>query len=101
MKKYNGFSELLADVNQLPETGWVFVDKKTNAESESSVKAASYYIAETEIEEISMEKDKKTFVECPTLVDIISNLDERSDAQGLDNYIEAVIYYRVNDDFLD
>ncbi|MEB6587831.1 hypothetical protein MXM82_01575 [Pseudomonas asiatica] len=101
MKTYNGFAELLQDVNQLPITGWIFIDRGVDVESEDSIADATYKLAETELEQIDFEKTKKTFVECPTLVDIVSVLDKRPSPQALNDYIAAVIYYRENDDFLD
>lgn len=101
MKTYNGFAELLKDINQLPITGWVFIDRGVDVESEASIVEATYKLAETELEQIDFEKTKKTFVECPTLVDIVSILNKRSSPQALMDYIAAVIYYRENDDFLD
>jgi len=101
MKTYNGFAKLLQDVNQLPITGWVFIDPGVDVESEASIADATYKLAETELEQIDFEKTKKTFVECPTLVDIVSVLNKRPVPQALNDYIAAVIYYRENDDFLD
>lgn len=101
MKIFNGFDALLRDVNRLPETGWIFVEGDGDLDSPSSIMAATYYIADTEVEEITMERSKRTFMEAPTLQDIVSTLDMRPTAQQLNDYVEAVLYYRVNDDFLD
>ncbi len=65
------------------------------------LKNADYYIAETELEAIDLEKTKKSFVECPTLVDIVSILDQRPVQPNLDEYIGAVLHYHEHDDFLD
>jgi len=101
MKTYNGFTALLNDVNQLPVTGWVFIDRGIDVGSEASIAEANYHLAETEFEQIDFEKTKRTFVECPTLLDIVSILDKRPTRQHLSDYIGGVIYYRENDDFLD
>jgi len=101
MKTYNGFAALLKDVNQLPVTGWIFIDRGIDVGSEASIAEANYHLAETELEQIDFEKTKKTFVECPTLLDIVSILDKRPTRQHLSDYIGGVIYYRENDDFLD
>ncbi|AMA45747.1 hypothetical protein ACI2KE_15275 [Pseudomonas monteilii] len=101
MQTFNGFEALLRHVDRLPETGWIFVEGNGDFESPSSIMAATYYLADTEVEEITLEKSKRTFVEAPTLQDIVSTLDLRPTTQQVSDYIEAVIYYRVNDDFLD
>jgi hypothetical protein len=101
MKVYNGFAQLLRELDKLPITGWVFVDRGVDIESEYSIEVARYLIAETELEQIDFEKTKRTFIECPTLVDVVSLLDKRPNHQGLNDYIAAVIFYRENDDFLD
>ncbi|MEX0297109.1 hypothetical protein AAH995_28000 [Pseudomonas putida] len=101
MKVYNGFAQLLRELDKLPITGWVFVDRGVDIESEYSIEVARYLIAETELEQIDFEKTKRTFIECPTLVDVVSLLNKRPNHQGLNDYIAAVIFYRENDDFLD
>jgi len=101
MKVYNGFAELLRDIDKLPVTGWIFVGRQIDIESESSIKVASYFIPETELEAIEFENTQRTFIECPTLLDVVSVLDERLTPQSLSDYIAGVIFYRENDDFLE
>lgn len=101
MRLFSGFAALVKDLDSLPLTGWIFVERDKVVQCSDFLKNADYYIAETELEEISLEKTKKSFIECPTLVDVVSILDQRSLQPGLDDYIGAVIYYREHDDFLD
>jgi hypothetical protein len=53
------------------------------------------------LEEIELERSKRTLVECPTLADIISVLDERPVSPGDDDYLAGLVYYRENDDFME
>jgi hypothetical protein len=99
MKVYSGFYDLLKDAKSLPKTGWIFVESEVNMNSPESIYVAQFFIAESELEEIELERSKRTFVECPTLVDIISVLDKRSLKPSEKDYLCAVIYYREYDDF--
>lgn len=90
---------ILQETPALPKTGWVFVDKATTLESASAIRVAQFYIAENELEEIELERSKRTLVECPMLADIISVLDNRSISPSADDYLAALIYYHENDDF--
>jgi hypothetical protein len=91
----------LQETPALPKTGWVFVDKATDLGSASAIRAAQFYIAENELEGIDLERSKRTLVECPTLADIFSVLDQRSVSPGADDYLAALVYYRENDDFME
>jgi hypothetical protein len=99
MKTLTNFYELLQAVPAMPETGWIFFDKKIDVGSESAIRAAQFFIAENELEEIELEQSKRTLVECPTLADIISVLGKRSIKPSADEYLEGLLYYRENDDF--
>ncbi|WP_342655429.1 hypothetical protein [Pseudomonas sp. F3-2] len=99
MKVYNGFCELLQEREVLPETGWVFVDKGQDIDSLAVARDAKYYVAETELEEIEFERSKRTFVECPSLMDVVSVLEKRQLKASAEAYLDAVIFYRKNDSF--
>ena len=99
MKTYNGFYDLLQAMPELPNAGWVFVNKNISIQSESAIREALFYIAESELEEIEFEKSKRTFVECPTLEDVISILDKRPEQPSAEDYLKGVLYYREYDDF--
>lgn len=99
MKVYNGFYQLLQERDALPETGWIFVDKGKDIDSLAVARDANYYVAESEIEEIDFERSKRTFVECPTLLDVVSVLDRRPEKASAEDYLDAVIFYRQNDSF--
>lgn len=99
VKIYNCFSDLIDDRESFPEAGWIFVDKAVNLGSKDSIWAASFFMAEDEPEELVLEKVKRTLVESPTLLDIISVLDKRSVKPTDEEYLMALLYYREYDDF--
>lgn len=101
MRVFSGFAALINNLDSLPLTGWIFIERDKVVQCSGFLMGADYYIAETELEEISLEKMKMSFIECPTLLDVVSILDQRSLQPGLDEYISAVIHYREHDDFLD
>jgi len=99
MKTYDGFAALLAHADLLPNVGWIFVDAGIDRASKDALSSASFHVAETEAESIDLEKSKRTFLECPTFVDIKSVADERAVKLDADEYLDAVLYYREYDDF--
>ena len=101
MKVYKSFADLLANVDRLPNVGWLFVDSTIDKASKGSVSSAAFYVAEDDEEEIIFEKSKRTFVECPTMLDIKAIVDKRVVKPDLDAYLEAALYYLENDDFKD
>jgi hypothetical protein len=70
MHKYNGFAALLASVEELPDCGWIFVDKSIDRQSEMGLRNASYYVCVDDNEEIKLEDTKNTFLESPTFIGI-------------------------------
>lgn len=101
MKVYKGFADLLANIDGLPNVGWLFVDSTIDRASKESVSSAAFYVAEDDAEEILFEKSKRTFVECPTMLDVKAIADKRVVKPDLEAYLEAVLYYLENDDFKD
>ncbi|MNH46919.1 hypothetical protein D3C79_1099170 [compost metagenome] len=61
--------------------------------------SAFFYVAEDDSEEIALENTKRTFVECPTMLDIKSVADRGKTKPDLNKYLEATMYYLENDDF--
>ena len=101
MKTINGFDELLANVNALPDAGWLYVDTDFDLESKSDILQKKYYLAETEGEEMDFEENFGTFVEAPIFRAIIENKLEHHPEAEKSALLNAVIYYLENDDFLD
>ncbi|MHC8319078.1 hypothetical protein [Pseudomonas sp. LB3P31] len=101
MKVYKGFADLLANIDLLPNVGWLFVDSTIDRASKGSVSSAAFYVAEDDAEEIVFEKTKRTFVECPTMLDIKTIADKRVVKPDLEAYLEAALYYLENDEFKD
>lgn len=96
---HEGFGSLSSAVRALPQTGWIFVERGIDLGSYEALLKARFFIAEVQSEEIELERSKRTFVECPTLVDILSVLDKRKEQPGIPEYLNATIYYREYDDF--
>ena len=101
MRLYDGFSELLADIQTLPSVGWIFVSRTIDRASESDLASAIFYVADNDIESITIEKEKCTFLECPTFVDMKSILDKRPVKPSRSEYLRAAIYYMEHDEFQD
>jgi hypothetical protein len=99
MKVFNGFSELVLNLGHLPAVGWIFVDSTVDRTSKDVVNSAIFYVAEDDSEEIAFENTKRTFVECPTMLDIKSVADRSNSKPDLNKYLEATLYYLENDDF--
>ncbi|QJI39410.1 hypothetical protein HKK52_00140 [Pseudomonas sp. ADAK2] len=99
MKEYKGFASLLDNIDRLPDVGWLFVDSTMDRASKDSVKSAVFYTAEDDAEEVFFENSKRVFVECPTMLDIKRVVDKRASTADLETYLEAVLYYLINDDF--
>ncbi|MNV45134.1 hypothetical protein [Pseudomonas sp. MAG733B] len=99
MKVYKGFSELMLNLDHLPVVGWIFVDSTVDRTSKDVVSSAFFYVAEDDFEEIAFEDTKRTFVECPTMLDIKSVADRSTTKPDLNKYLEATLYYLENDDF--
>jgi len=99
MKDYKGFSDLILDLEHLPAVGWIFVDSTVDRASKDAVSSAVFYVAENDLEEIACEKSKRTFVECPTLLDIKAVADLSKIKPDLNKYLEATLCYLENDDF--
>lgn len=101
MKFYEGFDGLLASYNALPDVAWIYVSRDLDVESVSGIVTAQYLIAETDSEEEVLGRRYATFLEAPTFVAIIENKLEHHPTSQQQEFIEAVIFYLENDDFLD
>lgn len=101
MRVIKGFDALLNDYKSLPESGWLFIDQDFDTASEKDILTKSYYISESDDEEIDMEDSYSTFLESPTFKDVVINKTNHHPKATRDEIISAVIYYLENDDFLD
>ena len=99
MKDYKGFSDLILNLEHLPAVGWIFVDSTVDRTSKDAVSSAVFYVAENDLEEIACEKSKRTFVECPSMLDIKAVADRSKIKPDVKTYLEAALYYLENDDF--
>ncbi|AKH62252.1 hypothetical protein GPY51_15640 [Photorhabdus laumondii subsp. laumondii] len=101
MKTISGFDQLLSLYKQLPDVGWIYIDKDFDTESTQDILNKNYYLAENDDEEFDMDETHGTFLECPMFADIIDNKLEHNPNAIKEDLIEAVIHYLVYDDFLD
>lgn len=105
MKNIKGFDELLKNAKSktLPDSGWIYVDKKFNLNATIDFFNGFYWMPENRNESFEMEKNDniKTLLELPTLSDIIDNKLEHHPNSSNDELLEAIIYYLEEDDFLD
>ena len=100
MKVYRGVSELLRARAQLPEVGWLFVDKSFDVTSPIDISTKNFSIAENDVEEIAAEKSHATWLEIPTFLDLVELVLAKDPHATHDQIIEAAIYYLNNDTFL-
>ena len=105
MKTATGFTNLLKISKNIPESEglYIFVDSDFD-DTKKCIESANYYLTETQEEDDNMDEQEdkyRSWLEYATFLDIISNkLDHHPNASE-DDLIEAVIYYRELDDFLD
>lgn len=100
LKVINGFEGLLLIYKDLPVVGGFYVDEDFENTS-ACIKTAYYYIAETEDEDDEMEEEYASWLEFPTLKDIIDNKLTHHPLATKEELLEAVIHYWEYDDFLD
>jgi hypothetical protein len=104
MKTYNGFDELLAVLKVLPYA-WIITQEAKNSRDE--IDKAKFFVPDDEEEEEEMfekrdnNQDCCGWMEAATFQDIISNKLARHPDSTRDDFLDAVVYYREMDDFLD
>ena len=115
MTHYKKISELIKDKNNYPNAGQIWIQKSKINDLEN----AEYWIMSSEeegelpfrigengstIPEPIFDFGVKSFLDVGTFQDIIDNKLEHNPDLSLDNlsvFIEAIVYYLENDDFLD
>lgn len=101
MSIISGFDGLLKICDKLPDVGWIYVEPSFDLQSESDIKNGTYFLADNEDEEIDFEDNYGTFLEAPIFKAIIHNKVKNHPASNETDFLEAVVYYLENDDFLD
>lgn len=101
MKTISGFENLLKERSDLPDYGWIYIDKHFDTESRSDITSGKYYISESDEDEMLLEGSYSTFLEAPIFNAVVENKLSNTPNLGSDELIDAVIYYLENDDFQD
>jgi len=97
----NGFDELLTKRDEIPDVGWLYVEESFDLESKKDINEGKYFIDQDEDEEIDLEENYGTFLEAPIFKAIVENKLEHHPDSDRDYFLNAVINYLENDDFLD
>lgn len=97
----NGFDELLTKRDEIPDVGWLYVEESFDLKSKKDINQGKYFIAQDEDEEIDLEENYGTFLEAPIFKAIVENKLEHHPDSGKDDFLNAVVHYLENDDFLD
>lgn len=101
MKTILGFEKLLKVRPDLPDYGWIYIDKHFDTESPSDIINGQYYISENDEDEMLLEGNYSTFLEAPIFNAVVENKLVNTPNSGSDELIDAIIYYLENDDFQD
>jgi hypothetical protein len=101
MKTFNGIGPLIESSNDLPDVGWLFVDKNLDRTSKEKLKSCPIMLAETDEDESEGLKKFRNWLEAPTFVDILESRRDSKPNATVDEIIDAVIYYLENDTFID
>lgn len=103
MKLVNGFSELLKYRNELEEPWCIFVNSDFQGNAQE-IKNGIYYLPESEDEMEDMDEQSnkyKMWLEYATFVDVLDNKIEHHPTASENDFLEAIVYYLEEDDFLD
>jgi hypothetical protein len=100
MNTIKGFQSLVGLYKKPPKVGGFYVDASYSC-SKDFLAFANYYMAESEEEDEDMESTHRAWLEYPIFEAIIFNKLENSPRANGDDFLDAVIYYLENDDFLD
>lgn len=101
MKKVKGLQALICMREELPEVGWIFVDRELVKTSVTELEAATFYVAESEEDEFHGEDNFATWLEAPTFLATLELREKNLHSPGLKQYAEAIIHYLEEDDFLE
>lgn len=101
MKTFAGIKDLVANKANLPDVGWLFVDKTFDLTSRSDIQRKNFYLAENDDEEIAAEKMYRTWLESPTFLDVLNLKTDANPNATLDDVTDAAIYYLEHDTFMD
>lgn len=101
VKIYCGLASLIAARYQLPPTGWIFVDPGAPKDSATGLLAVEFYVAENDGEEFYGEDNLATWLETGTFKGVLELREKRLSQPTIDQYAEAAVHYRLNDDFLE
>lgn len=103
MRIIKGFDSLLFEVKILLDVGWLYVDKEFNLKFKMDILNKDYYFVENCDEFFDMvENDKiRIFLEFLIFCDIIDNRFNYYFNFNRDEFLEVVIYYLEEDDFMD
>lgn len=101
MRTYEGLAALIAARNQLPPTGWIFVDTGVAKDDAATLTAVKFYVPENDDDEFYGEDNLVAWLEVGTFKGVLE-LREKNIAQPtLSQYADAAVHYRVHDDFLE
>jgi hypothetical protein len=101
MKTYEGLTKLITARNQLPPTGWIFVDTGIPRDDASKLTAMKFYVPENDDDEFYGEDNLATWLEVGTFKSVLELREKNLAQPTVAQYAEAAVHYRVYDDFLE
>jgi hypothetical protein len=100
MRTFNSIQDLVEKLDELPDVGWLFVDKNFDCTSRTDIASKKFFLAETDDDEINGLRIYKTWLEAPTFSDIVLSRRETKPDADINEITEAAIYYLENDSFI-
>lgn len=100
MKTYLGIENLLAHKDELPESGWIFVDKNFNTISANDILTKKFILAENEDEEFDFEDEFRTWLEAPMFLAIMQSRLQSMPNATTNELITAAVHYLEYDTFI-
>ena len=101
MKTVKGLQALIAMSQDLPNVGWIFVEKGFDKTSAEALMDAVFYIQENKDEGFYGRENYATWLESPTFQDILEVRKKNMKNPSTQDVARAAIYYLEMDDFLE
>ncbi|MDR1849482.1 MAG: hypothetical protein LBQ75_05540 [Zoogloeaceae bacterium] len=99
MKTVKGLQALMDVKQDLPDVGWILVDKDLNCESAEALLDATFYVEEND-DGLNRSDHFLTWLESPDFADIFDmQMEQKSDSTVMD-IARAILYYDEFDDFM-
>lgn len=101
MKVFDGLAALIAARNQLPPTGWIFVDANAPRDDAAELPTMNFHVPENDDDAFHGEDNLATWLEIGTFKGVLELREKNIGRPTLAQYAEAAVHYRQHDDFLE